>query len=229
MQNLKFKVQNFMMLLGTVTALLIVSPVSAHVSVKPAEVGVGKYQTFNVSVPVEKDVATTGVRLIIPAGLEHVSPNVKPGWDVEIKKAGTSMKGSILNTGAPAPDPESVIEIIWTGGLIPKGMRDDFYFSAKAPVETGALKWMAYQIYADGTEVAWDLDSGSTTKTADGKEDFSTSGPYSVTEVVNDLAASPKAEMNIEKGESLNNLPLILSVLAVVVSGFALGLTLRRR
>lgn len=218
-----------MMLLGTVTALLIVSPVSAHVSVKPNEVGVGKYQTFNVSVPVEKDVATTGVRLIIPAGLEHVSPNVKPGWDVEIKKAGTSMKGSILNTGAPAPDPETVAEIIWTGGSIPKGMRDDFYFSAKTPAEVGELKWMAYQIYADGAEVAWDLESSAHPKTAEGKEDFSTSGPYSVTKIVNDLAASPKVEMNIETDKSLDNLPLMISVFAIIVSGFALGLTLRRR
>ena len=227
---LSLKCQAISMFLVLSVFAFLANAAFAHVTVKPNEVGVGTYQTFNVSVPNEKEVATTQIRLIIPAGLEHASPNVKPGWNVRIVKAGESMKGEVLNTGAQAPDPETVTEIIWTGGSIPEGMRDDFFFSAKTPADAGELKWNAYQTYANGVTVAWDLDSGAQPKTADGKDDFSVSGPYSVTKVVNDLTAPSTPEVTqTYESVSDNNLPLMLSVLAAIVSGFALGLTLRRR
>lgn len=230
MYQLSIKYQAAAILSVIFVYVVFVNSALAHVSVKPSEVGVGKYQTFNVSVPVEKDIPTTGLRLVIPRGLEHVSPNVKPGWDVKIVRAGESMKGPVLNTGAAAPDPETITEIIWTGGSIPQGMRDDFFFSAKSPAEPGELKWMAYQTYSNGATVAWDLESSAQPKTADGEDDYSVSGPFSVTKVIDDLAKSPKSEMeSLEKDSYENNLPLWLSVLAVVVSGFALGMTLRRK
>ena len=40
--------------------------VSAHVSVRPEEVGIGTFQTFTVGVPNEKDSPTTALRLVIP-------------------------------------------------------------------------------------------------------------------------------------------------------------------
>ncbi len=212
-------------------SLIAASPSLAHVTVKPNQVGVGAYQTFNVSVPNERDNPTTGIRLVIPANLTSVSPNVKPGWNIEIKKAGESMKGEILNTGEKAPDPESVTEIIWTGGSVPAGMRDDFFFSAKAPADEGELNWQAYQTYSDGEVVTWDLSKDAQPKNAEGKEDFSVSGPYSTTKVVNDLASSPKPETEelMTQGSKETNLPLILSAIAVVISGVALGITFRKR
>ena len=227
-------IKYFIVMLVLLTVSLLTATLSfAHVSVKPNQVGVAAYQTFNVSVPNEKDNPTTGIRLVIPAGLEHTSPNVKPGWSVEIKRAGESMKGEVLNTGEKAPDPETVTEIIWTGGSIPAGMRDDFYFSAKTPADPGELQWKAYQTYADGVTVAWDLAKDAQPKDASGADDFSVSGPYSTTKIVNDLAASPKASsvpgQVLVNSETESNLPLILSALAVIISGFALGLTLRKR
>jgi uncharacterized protein YcnI len=151
---------------------LLAHTVSAHVVVKPNVVGVGMFQNFVIGVPSEKPVATVAVKLVIPPGLDYVTPNVKPGWNVEVVKNASS----------------TVTEIRWTGGNIPAGMRDDFGFSAKVPGATTALNWKAYQTYADGSVVSWEDAPGSAAT------DFSVSGPYSVTRVVNDLDPTPAPE-----------------------------------
>ncbi len=79
--------------------VLLAQPVFAHVTVKPSEVTVASYQTFTVGVPVEKDIPTVSVKVLLPAGLESVTPYVKNGW--KISATGT--------------------EIVWTGGSIPAG------------------------------------------------------------------------------------------------------------
>lgn len=175
-------------LVSVVLFLFVVSIASAHVTVKPTEVGVASYQTFTVGVPVEKDIPTVSVRVVLPEGLESVTPYVKNGW-------------KIAATGT---------EIIWSGGSIPAGQRDDFLFSAKAPSKEGHLIWKAYQTYSDGSVVAWD------NAPAGGHDamDADALNPYSETHVVDDLG---------HKG-GLN-----LSVVALALSVLALGLSLRKR
>jgi hypothetical protein len=64
---------------------------------------------------------------------------------------------------------EEVKELIWMNGSIPVGQRDDFVFSAQAPADESTLVWKAYQTYADGTVVAWDVASDADQpKKADG-------------------------------------------------------------
>lgn len=176
-----------------------VTPALAHVVVKPGEVGVGAFQTFTVGVPNEKDNATTQVRLVLPEGLEHVSPNVKPGWTIEVQRG----------EGEEAP----ATEIIWSGGTIPQGQRDDFYFSAKVPAQEATLTWKAYQTYEDGTVVSWDGTDGHD---ADYEEN---AGPASETRVINDLT---EADSQQEQTAGENNLPLMLSIVAIALSGGAL-------
>jgi len=188
------------------TALLLTSSVSAHVSVKPAEVGIGKYQNFTVGVPVEKDVATTQVRLVIPEGLASVMPNVKGGWQIEI----------MTDTN----DEKLVKEIVWKGGTIPKGFRDEFVFSAKAPGSPTKLVWKAYQTYADGTIVSWENDpAAEQPKKADGTSDFSSSGPYSATNIIDDLSVTTTATDNYFEHPKL---PLALAGIALLLSFIAL-------
>lgn len=199
--------------LGVSTLFVVSSAVGAHVVVNPKEVNVAQFQTFTIGVPNEKENPTVGLRLVIPAGLNYVSPNVKPGWSIEIKKAGKSMKGSVLNTGEKAPDEDTVTEISWTGGSIPAGQRDDFVFSAQAPASAGEVIWRAYQTYANGTVVAWD-------QTPNDKDDEEVK-PYSTTKVIDDLATSGKdAETNDDMVGPFKkaNLPLGLSVFAVGLS-----------
>ena len=192
------------LVLGIVGAsVLFASQVSAHTTVKPASVGVAKFQTFTVSVPSEKPIATVGIRLVLPEGLNYVSPNVKPGWKVEVKKA---MVGS----------EEKVVEINWTGGSIPKEMRDEFNFSAQVPSKPVTLAWKAYQTYADGTVVAWDQDPAAK---QDHGDDFSTMGPYSKTEVIDDLSStSANPTQPSQNSSSQSTVALAISVVALVLS-----------
>lgn len=185
----------------------------AHVVVRPNQVGVAAFQTFTVGVPVEKDVPTTAIRVIIPDGLQYVTPNVKPGWEISVKKAGEG-------------ESAKVTEITWTGGEVPSGQRDEFLFSAQVPSKESTVVWKAYQTYADGSVVSWDQDPKANHSH---DEDFSTQGPYSETKVVNDLAASNTQGETQTAGSSASVAPLALSGVAVLISTVALALQLRRR
>ncbi|HZS42794.1 MAG TPA: YcnI family protein [Candidatus Paceibacterota bacterium] len=173
------------------------SAASAHVVVKPNEVGIGSFQTFVMGVPAEKDLPTVGLKLLIPDGLTFVSPNVKPGWKINILKEGTGENAKIT-------------AIEWFGGSIPAGERDDFYFSAKVPATSTALSWRAYQTYSDGSVVSWDHDP------SENITDFSQSGPYSQTKVVDDLNPTPSVSKT-------NSTTLTISLVALVFSLMALA------
>lgn len=181
--------------LAALCSLISVSFVSAHAVVRPDQVNVGAFQTFTLGVPSEKAAATTVVTLEIPQGLGHVTPNVKPGWRIELTKQG-----------------ETVTAITWRDGRIPQGQRDDFSFSAQAPAEEAKLIWNVKQTYADGSVVEWHMDPGAEQPhDAMGNADFSEHGPYSVTKVVDDLG-----------GETdLSPWALGISLLALVLAGYA--------
>ena len=183
------------MILRTVTlsallATTFIGTASAHVKVSPATAGVAAYQEFTVSVPVERDIPTTGIRLVIPSGLEYVTPNMKPGWTITTKKDG-----------------DVVSEITWSKGQIIPGLRDTFVFSAKTPATQGSLMWKAYQTYQDGTVVAWDADPN-------GIEESDTKGPYSVTAIEDDLTQSDGGS---SKGMSVA--ALALATISLVLAG----------
>ncbi len=183
-------------------------PAFAHVVVKPTSVGVGAFQTFSVGVPNEKDTPTVFVKLIIPEGLNYVSPNVKPGWTITIKKSGEG-------------DSAKVTQIDWSGGTIPPGQRDDFVFSAQVPASESTLIWKAYQTYQNGDVVSWDQEPTDS--------DSEKVMPYSTTKVINDLAnaaavvTTQKNEIHTDRAwQSLTMLALVLSVLSI-------GIQLRKR
>jgi len=188
---------------------LLTTPAVAHVVVKPSETGLAVLQTFTVSVPVEKEVPTIEVRLLIPEGLTHVIPNVKQGWNIEMKREGENADGRVT-------------EIIWNGGIIPVGQRDEFVFSAQTPANPTQLAWKAYQTYADGTIISWDQAPDSTTN------DEHASSPYSETLVYDDLK-SDENEKSKSSTEAHNPLPLIFSTGALIFSAAAFGLQIKRR
>jgi uncharacterized protein YcnI len=209
MQNKKIIVS----VIAIFSLLMSASPALAHVVVRPNEVGVAAFQTFTVGVPVEKDIPTTGLRLVIPEGLQHVTPNVKQGWTIDVKSEGEGEEAKVT-------------EITWTGGSIPVGQRDEFFFSAKVPAEETTIAWKAYQTYEDGSVVSWDHEPSEQQGHDDGD---SSAGPYSRTKVVNDLAAS-EPTATATAGESTDTrFPLVLSVVAVAISAFALSMQLRKK
>lgn len=194
--------------LAGLALMLSITLVSAHAKVKPSQAGVGSFQTFTMGVPNEKDIPTVSVRLIIPEGLEMVTPNVKPGWRISTKTI--------------KPDPSSeevkVTEIDWVGGSIPAGFRDDFVFSAKVPAKETTLQWKAYQTYSDGTIVSWDQAPVANMTDAQREEMEKTGkGPYSETQIVNDLAATPtpKTGSGSSGGSGLAVSALVVSLLSL--------------
>lgn len=229
----------FSSLLILLLGLLIAPNAFAHVTVKPTEIGLGARANFVVSVPTEEDVPTTEVRLVIPNGIKSVRPNAKPGWTIEIKRIGESMKGAVLNTGQPAPDPETVTEIVWSGGSIPVEMRDEFVFSAQAPSEATSLSWKAYQTYANGEVVAWDADPKTVEDYAKanptaGDDDHNAPKPFSVTKVTNDLATNTLApatsgETVSVKSDGNSSFAIVLSIAAIALAGTSLYLQTKKR
>ena len=196
-------------LLAPITILifsLLISPaVIAHVTVNPKQANIATYQNFTVSVPTEKEIPTTKVRLVIPPEVSSVRPNVKPGWQITLTK--------------DLADETKINEIIWENGSIPADQRDEFVFSAKLPAKAGNIIWKAYQTYQDGSTVSWDADPNQTGE----NDDDSDSGPYSQTKIIDDLNTNNAVQQTVitQTSQSVKAgiiISLILSVLAIVIS-----------
>jgi uncharacterized protein YcnI len=178
------------------SAAFLLSPLaSAHVLVSPSTAAPAERVTFSVSVPNEKEVPVTELRLTVPAGLAEVTPTVHTGWTIETAESGGT-----------------VTSITWKGGEIPAGQRDDFSFRAQTPKDSGELQWKAYQTYSDGSVVSWD----HTPSNKDSESE--TAGPYSVTTV-----AEPATAASDTKAAGNNSwLPLAISLVALILSLVAL-------
>lgn len=216
------KVSALVLTMAALTSIM--SPVSlAHVVIRPAQVGIGAHQTFTVGVPNEKDVPTTGLRVLVPEGVTSVMPNVKPGWNIQTKTSGDD-------------DNQKVTEIVWSNGSIPVGQRDEFYFSAKTPTSESTIVWKAYQTYADGEVVAWDqspedikrIEEEKKASSAPETESEHAAGPYSQTAVVNDLVADT-ASTTGSTVVSQDKTSQLMAGLALVVSFAAVALGLRKK
>ena len=167
---------------------------SAHSAVSPVQTVASKYETFTLSVPTEKEIPTTSVRLLVPDGLSRVTPFVKPGWAITVTK---DLDGDVT-------------QVEWRGGVIPAGQKDVFLFTAKTPTEPTTLVWRAYQTYRDGTVVAWDQDPKAHEEGDDEGEEVT--NPYSTTDVVS--AVSPA----VSERSGTANLPYLASFGALALS-----------
>lgn len=200
MKRFSHKLTLFGALLGIVTLTFSVGA-SAHVVVKPAEVLSAAFQTFTVSVPSEKDIATTSVKLMIPAGLKNVQPtHMGSGWQIKVDKTGSGQNAAVKS-------------ITWSGQIQP-GFREDFTFAAQVPDKIGEINWKAYQTYADGTVVSWDKATGS--------GEGSNSGPFSITKVVSETAADVAVRQANQAAADAKN--AANTALYVAIAGVAVGI-----
>ena len=119
------------------------APASAHVTVQPATATAGAYQVlrFGVGHGCGDKAATTALRIEIPAGVSVARPQPKPGWKLEIVRAG-----------------ETVSAIVWRGSL-PLDQFDEFVMLAKLPAAGGPLAFPAIQT-CGAAENRW-IDSQS--------------------------------------------------------------------
>lgn len=180
--------------IGVFLSIIVLSysgSASAHVVVKPSEVAPAAFQTFTIGVPNEKDIPTTQVKILIPSGVEHVTPTNKPEWQIDTEKEG-----------------ELVRSITWHGGSIESGLRDDFTFSAKVPAQESSLEWKAYQTYSDGTIIAWDQSGES-------KGHGGNSGPFSATRVASPISEQDNSQIIAERAMYVSIASIIVSLGAI--------------
>lgn len=153
---------------------------SAHVTVKPTTSTPNTWETYTVTVPVEKDVATTKVTVEIPNGVQFELTRSMPEWNTKISKDETSQQVSTITWEAKKD------------GIQP-GEFEKFEFIAKNPDKASTIAWNAIQYYSDGTTVSWTGGAGSAT-------------PYSVTTIstVNQSNNVSNSDSNMDHGHSHN-------------------------
>jgi Domain of unkown function (DUF1775) len=91
--------------LGLCAMLAASAPVWAHVTVSPEEVSAGDYETLNVSVPTEKEVPTTEIRVEVPEGFLLSGVQPVPGWEHSFEEDGgliTAVTWSVRRRDPPA-------------------------------------------------------------------------------------------------------------------------------
>lgn len=186
---------------------------SAHVTVQPKEAPANSYQVFTVRVPTEKEVATTQVKVSIPAGVTVSRFEPKYEWSYETEK-----------------NADGVITFVtWktTGAGLGATEFGEFRMSGKVAEDAKELVWKAYQTYADGEVVEWtgapDADKPAsvttiTAATGDGHGDGHGAS-----------AGTDAAAGEDEAGEGRDLLTFSFAVGSMVVSVIALALSLRKR
>jgi uncharacterized protein YcnI len=150
--------------------LAVAAPVWAHVVVSPEEVAAGDYETLTVSVPTEKEVPTTEIRVEVPKGFLLSGVQPVPGWEHAFEEDGGV-----------------VTAVTFSGGEIRPREFQQFLVQAQAPEEPGEYPWKAVQTYEGGSVVEW-------TGPPDAEE------PASVVEVVAGAAGGQESSSESQSG-----------------------------
>jgi uncharacterized protein YcnI len=148
---------------GICTMLAVSAPAWAHVVVFPVVVTAGDYETLTVSVPTEKEIPTTKIRVEVPEGFLLSGVQPVPGWEHTFQEDGGV-----------------VTAVTFSGGEIRPQEFQQFLVQAQAPEEPGEYPWKAFQTYEDGSVVEW-------TGAPDSEE------PASVIEVVSGGSGHPQS------------------------------------
>jgi uncharacterized protein YcnI len=135
MKRLSFVVSG---VLGVGAMLAVSAPWWAHVVVSPEEVTAGDYETLTVSVPTEKEIPTTEIRVEVPEGFLLSGVQPVPGWEHTFEEDGGV-----------------VTAVTFSGGEIRPREFQQFLVQAQAPEEPGEYPWKAFQTYKDGSVVEW--------------------------------------------------------------------------
>jgi uncharacterized protein YcnI len=110
-------------------------PVSAHVTANPNEAAAGSYFQTAFTVPHGcSGSPTIAVRIKIPEGVVSVKPQMKPGWQIEIKNRKLEAP---IDVGHGRMVTETVDEVAWRGGSLPDSYYDTFGLVMKLPDSAG--------------------------------------------------------------------------------------------
>jgi uncharacterized protein YcnI len=131
-------------------ALVLAGEAFAHATVSPPVAKSKVLQQFTLSVPTEKEGATTTqIELTVPAGFAIDSFEPSPGW-----------KRSEQATGSG--EEKTIQKVTWSGGKVPTDEDSVFRFNASLDSsKTYTLK--VRQTYSDGKVVDWSGSESSDT------------------------------------------------------------------
>jgi uncharacterized protein YcnI len=184
--------------------MLFAGIASAHVVVFPQETIQGSYEKFTVRVPSEQDTPTIKVEVKIPDTVEVSRTMPLSGWKSELTKDANG----------------KVTSVIWTTAAEGLTSTEFGEFSMQGKVNNAAttIVWKAVQTYKDGSVVEW---------IGDEKSDH----PASVTTVKAVPAnATVAADGYVVAADTTSfNLPLYLSIAAVVLALIAVIISLKRK
>jgi uncharacterized protein YcnI len=122
----------------------------AHAVVSPPVAEKGVLQVFTLSVPTEKEGATTTkIELDIPSGFSIDSFAPAPGWKRQVQQTGSG-------------DSAVVQKVTWVGGKTPTEEDSVFMFNASAP-KSQDYQFHVIQTYSDGSVVDWSGPESSDT------------------------------------------------------------------
>jgi periplasmic copper chaperone A len=128
---------------GTAGALVLANGAWAHAIVSPPVAKANELQQFTLSVPTEKENATTTkVELVVPTGFAIDSFEPAPtGWTQQVQSTGSGENAVVQR-------------VTWTGGSVPTGQDAVFRFNASAS-GSKTYTFDVRQTYSDGSLVDW--------------------------------------------------------------------------
>lgn len=145
----------------------------AHAIVSPAVAPSGKLQQYTLSVPTEKEGATTTkIALTVPDGFAVDSYEAAPGWKRTVSASGSG-ENAIVHT------------ITWTGGKVPTDEDSAFRMNASA-TKAKDYRFTVRQSYSDGSVVDWSgpESSGTPAPTVKAVSDLGGGGSSSTLAVI---------------------------------------------
>jgi uncharacterized protein YcnI len=133
------------------SALALAGTAAAHAIVSPPVADAKKLQVFTLSVPTEKENATTKeIELTVPQGfaIDSFAPPPAP-WKQHLHSTGTG-ENTVIQKAT------------WTGGSVPTGQDAVFQFNASTD-SSKTYTFTVRQTYSDGSVVDWSGPESSDT------------------------------------------------------------------
>jgi uncharacterized protein len=218
-------------LAGLVALLALAVPAFAHVTVTaPGATRGGSDQEITFRVPVEKNVATTGLTIALPLNtpLASVLVDPMPGWthqqkSTKLAKPITTDDGQIT---------EAVSEISWRAqsgqGLAP-GEFGSFTILAGLLPNAPSLTFRALQYYADGSVVKW-IETAAPGSNSQPEDPAPVLQLPATAQAAATVSPAPSSSSSSSSGKSSSNAgPTALSIVALVLAAAALGFTVVSR
>ncbi len=192
---------------GAIAALGLLSgagTAGAHVSVLPSQVVEGESQEFTIRVPVERDVATTAVRVTFPEQITVYSFAEPPaGWTMRPQRSADGRFTGVVYRGRLEANRYVDFTVLGT------------------PFSTGAAAWPARQTYADGQVKPW---TGPPEEPGEAAVETGPTdpGPAAVTEVLAEGSApAATASPAPAAGDDGSDAGIWLGVIAIAISALA--------